>query len=44
MVPVPSHTTVAGIPICQLMSKEQLNMIIERTRKGGEEIVTTLPR
>ena len=35
MVPVPSYTTVAGIPISQLMSKEQLDKIITRTAKGG---------
>jgi malate dehydrogenase len=42
MVPVPSYTTVAGIPIAQLMSKEQLDKIIARTAKGGGEIVNLL--
>jgi malate dehydrogenase len=42
MVPVPSYTTVAGIPISQLMPKEQLDQIIARTRKGGGEIVALL--
>jgi malate dehydrogenase len=42
MVPVPSYTTVAGIPISQLMSKEQLDKIIQRTAKGGGEIVNLL--
>jgi malate dehydrogenase len=42
MVPVPSYTTVAGIPIAQLMSKEQLDKIIQRTAKGGGEIVNLL--
>jgi len=42
MVPVPSYTTVAGIPISQLMSKEQLDKIITRTAKGGGEIVNLL--
>jgi len=42
MVPVPSYTTVAGIPISQLMPKEQLDKIIDRTRKGGGEIVNLL--
>jgi len=42
MVPVPSYTTVAGIPISQLMSKEQLDKIIARTAKGGGEIVNLL--
>ena len=42
MVPVPSYTTVAGIPISQLMSKDQLDKIIVRTAKGGGEIVNLL--
>jgi malate dehydrogenase len=42
MVPVPSYTTVAGIPISQLMPKEQLDTIITRTAKGGGEIVNLL--
>jgi malate dehydrogenase len=42
MVPVPSYTTVAGVPILQLMPKEQLDKIIDRTRKGGGEIVALL--
>jgi malate dehydrogenase len=42
MVPVPSYTTVAGIPIAQLMAKEQLDKIIARTAKGGGEIVNLL--
>ena len=42
MVPVPSYTTVAGVPVSQLMSKEELDKIIDRTRKGGAEIVNLL--
>jgi malate dehydrogenase len=42
MVPVPSYTTVAGIPIAQLMPKDQLDKIIARTAKGGGEIVNLL--
>ena len=42
MVPVPSYTTVAGVPVSQLMPKEQLDKIIDRTRKGGAEIVNLL--
>jgi len=42
MVPVPSYTTIAGVPISQLMPKEQLDKIIDRTRKGGGEIVALL--
>ncbi len=42
MVPVPRYTTVAGIPVTELMSAEQLEKIIDRTRKGGAEIVALL--
>ncbi|MGQ9908636.1 MAG: malate dehydrogenase [Candidatus Flexifilum sp.] len=39
MVPLPRHTSVAGIPVRELMSEEKLQAIIARTRKGGGEIV-----
>lgn len=42
MVPLPRYSTVAGIPITELMSEEQINRIVERTRKGGGEIVALL--
>ena len=42
MVPVPRYTTVAGIPVAELMPKEKLDAIIDRTRKGGGEIVALL--
>ncbi len=42
MVPLPRHTSVAGIPVRELMSEEKLQAIIERTRKGGGEIVGLL--
>ena len=42
MVPVPRYTTVAGIPVTELLPKEKLDAIIERTRKGGAEIVNYL--
>ncbi len=42
MVPLPSYTTVAGIPVTHFISKERLDALIERTRKGGGEIVTLL--
>ena len=42
MVPLISYTTVSGIPISQLMSKEQLDPIVTRTRNGGAEIVAFL--
>jgi malate dehydrogenase len=42
MVPVPRYTTVAGIPVGDLMPREQLEAIIKRTRNGGAEIVNLL--
>ena len=42
MVPLPRHTSVAGIPLTELMSKEKIDAIIHRTRKGGGEIVGLL--
>ena len=42
MVPVPRYTTVAGIPITDLLPAEQLGKIIARTRQGGGEIVNLL--
>ncbi|MEP4681893.1 MAG: malate dehydrogenase, partial [Rhodopirellula bahusiensis] len=42
MVPIPSCTSVGGIPITQLISKERLDEIVDRTRKGGAEIVSLL--
>ncbi|MGO8731901.1 MAG: malate dehydrogenase [Terriglobia bacterium] len=42
MVPVPRYTTVAGIPVEDLMPREQLDAIIKRTRNGGAEIVNLL--
>jgi len=42
MVPVPRYTTVAGIPVGDLMPREQLEAIIQRTRDGGAEIVNLL--
>jgi len=42
MVPLPRHTSVAGIPITELLGEDKLNEIIERTRKGGGEIVGLL--
>jgi malate dehydrogenase len=42
MVPVPRYTTVAGIPVGELMPKDQLDGIIKRTANGGAEIVSLL--
>lgn len=42
MVPLTRYTTVAGIPIEQLMDEETISRIVERTRKAGGEIVGLL--
>ncbi len=42
MVPLPRYTTVAGIPVTELVSKERLDQIIDRTKNGGGEIVKLL--
>lgn len=42
MVAVPSLTTVAGVPVSELIPKERLDAVIERTRKGGQEILELL--
>src|SRR6478672_655489 len=39
MVPLPRYSTVAGVPITQLLSKERIDAIVQRTRDGGIEIV-----
>jgi malate dehydrogenase len=42
MVPLPRYSTVAGISILELLSKERIAAIVDRTRKGGAEIVNLL--
>ena len=42
MVPLVRYSTVSGIPIAQLMSAERVEAIVDRTRKGGGEIVSLL--
>jgi malate dehydrogenase len=42
MVPLPRYSTVAGIPITELIPKDRLDAIVTRTRKGGAEIVNLL--
>ncbi len=42
MVPLPRYSTVAGIPITELMSGERIDKLVERTRNGGAEIVSLL--
>src|SRR5260221_367914 len=39
MVPLPRYTTVAGIPVTELIGPDKLNAIIERTKVGGGELV-----
>jgi len=42
MVPLPRFSTVAGIPITELLSAEQISKLVDRTRNGGAEIVALL--
>jgi malate dehydrogenase len=42
MVPLPRFSTVAGIPITELMSSDRIEALVDRTRKGGAEIVELL--
>ena len=39
MVPLPRYTTVAGIPVTELIDMDTLDAIVERTKKGGGELV-----
>lgn len=42
MVPLVRYTTVAGIPISELLPKEKIDQLVKRTREGGAEIVSYL--
>lgn len=42
MVPLTRHSNVAGVPLINTMSKDRLEAIVDRTRKGGGEIVSLL--
>jgi malate dehydrogenase len=42
MVPIISHAFVGGVPLRQLLPKERIDAIVDRTRKGGTEIVGLL--
>jgi malate dehydrogenase len=42
MVPVVSSTTVGGVPLARLLPKEKIDELVERTRKGGGEVVELL--
>lgn len=42
MVPLPRYTTVAGIPVTELIAKDKLDAIVERTKTGGGELVNLM--
>jgi malate dehydrogenase len=42
MVPLPRYSTVAGVPITELLPKEKIDEIVKRTRNGGIEVVNLL--
>ncbi len=42
MVPLPRYSTVAGIPITELLAQDRIDALVERTRNGGAEIVSLL--
>ena len=42
MVPLPRYSTVAGIPITELISADRIQALVERTANGGAEIVSLL--
>ncbi len=42
MVPLPRYTTIAGIPVTEMIDNEKLNAIVERTKKGGGELVNLM--
>ncbi len=42
MVPLPRYTSIGGIPITELLNKEEIDKIVERTRKGGGELVNLM--
>ncbi len=42
MVPLPRFTSVSGIPITDLLNKEEIDKIVERTKKGGGELVNLM--
>jgi malate dehydrogenase len=42
MVPMPRYVSVGGVPLTQMLSKERIDALVDRTRKGGAEIVELL--
>jgi len=42
MVPLPRYTSIGGIPVTELLNKEEIDKIVDRTRKGGGELVNLM--
>ncbi len=42
MVPLPRYTTVSGIPVTELLGSDEIEKIVDRTRKGGGELVALM--
>ena len=42
IVPLPRHTSVSGIPVTELLNQEEIDKIVERTKKGGGELVNLM--
>ncbi len=42
MVPLPRYTSIGGIPVSELLNKDEIDKIVERTRKGGGELVNLM--
>lgn len=42
MVPMPRHCSVGGVPLTEMLSKERVDALVQRTRTGGAEIVNLL--
>lgn len=42
MVPMPRHCSIGGVPLTEFLPKEKIDQLVERTRKGGAEIVELL--
>lgn len=42
MVPMPRHCSVGGVPLLEIMKKDRVDALVDRTRKGGAEIVQLL--
>jgi len=42
MVPLPRYTSINGIPVTELLAQEEIDKIVERTRKGGGELVSLM--